>query len=248
MKTTLTLLLSACVALAANAQQDSTTQKWEISLSGGVSQPISSYSATSGNAAGFAKTGFASNLRVNYLFAKQWLVWANYNVSANKLNTDQNSTQSVNALQTQLSAYSATANVQYAHINASRWIVQNVTAGVGYTHEIKNKLSATYYLGTGIAIVRNPNVINTMYVNNLVFETRAKATNNAAWVMNGGAKVNYKVQERTSLFAGIEFFNVSGRGAFEYTTVGADQYRVETVSYKQAIQMVNFNLGIATHF
>ncbi|MBC7413026.1 MAG: hypothetical protein H7331_11315 [Bacteroidia bacterium] len=247
MKTILTLLLTACVSLVANAQQDS-TQHWEISLSAGVSQPISSYSATSGNAAGFAKTGFASNLRVNYLFTPQWSVWANYNVSTSKLNTNKLSAESVKTLDTQLSNYTKVGTIQNANTQASRWVLQNVTAGIGYTHQIKAKLSATYFLGSGVAIVSNPNVINTMYVNNLVFETRAKATNNAAWVMNGGVKIAYKVQERTSLFIGVEFFNISGRGAFEYTTVGADQYRVETVSYKQAIQIVNFNLGIITHF
>ncbi len=236
------------MSLMANAQQDTTYQKWEISLTAGISQPFGNYASTSGNGAGFAQLGFASNARVNYEFKPKWSAWVNYNVSTSAVNKTKVSNQSVAVMQAQIANYSQTATIQNATVVASRWVVQDVTAGVGYHHQIIDKLSATYYLGAGVAVVRNPSIINTMYINDLVFETRAKSTNNAALAVNGGVKLAYKVQERTSLFVGAEFYDVFARGVFEYTTVGAQKYITEQVSYKQAIQMLNINFGIATHF
>jgi hypothetical protein len=248
MKLISTTIIALCLALTASAQTDTTLQHWDISLSTGISQPFNNYASLKGNGAGFAKLGASNNLRVNYFATTNWSFWVNYDVSTSAVNTKKNSEESVKNMQKQISNFSSTSTIQNANIVASRWIIQNITAGVAYNSKLGKKLLATYYLGAGTAIVRNPRIINTMYVNDLVFETRSKAANNASFVINGGAKIAYKVQERTSLYIGAEFYNVFASGVFETTTLGNNRFMIENVKYQQTLQMLNVNFGISTHF
>jgi hypothetical protein len=243
-KTFYTSIIFIIITVAsAVAQSDSTNQSFSLTV--GASLPMSNYAATT-NDGGYAKLGLAIQSNYSYKFNQNIGAIASYNFFRNTINADALANNFKTKVESQIER-----SVDYSSSTAYNWNAHTVLIGVNYSKSLtsNNKLAYHAAVLAGSAFVYSPASETTVFVNNVFYRTTVKRSFNACLSYQIQAGLYYKTGPKTSLNFNANYLGMNLEGYnLEITDVGNNSYLNNKYQFKQSIAMLNFSIGIATHF
>lgn len=230
------------IAITSNAQD----KKWDLSISGGLSQPIGSYASTDikSNSSGFAKTGYNLGVDVSRLFTKNIGAFVHIGYARNGIDTGTYKNRSINGA-------SIGRSMKYA-----TWDLLNVGVGPVVNFNVSENFKIFVKPEIGLCTCFTPTITESSGGGTSGSVTEQNTTVNSLY-FSIAAGLKFSLSNRISLnIIGYYFvsecdFNTSGKYTYDGVIHGqsySTSYTYTPVHYTNQISTISLNAGLSFAF
>lgn len=242
MKKVLIILLLAGITTQLFAQE----KKWDLSVTGGLSQPIGMYASTDikSNSSGFAKTGYNFGLNVSRFFNKNIGVFLNFGYIKNPLDTFSYKERPI-----QVGNFGGS-------LKSTQWDVFNVGVGPVINLNVSEKFKIYVMPEIGFGTFYTPQITQSSGGGASGYVTEAGSiVNSFYYSINIGFK--YFLSSRISIIIIGGYyksecdFNTSAKYTYNGNVKGTsytNNYTGNPIRYTNPISTINLNAGLSFAF
>ncbi|MBC7864067.1 MAG: hypothetical protein IAF38_13910 [Bacteroidia bacterium] len=197
-------------------------------------------------ASGYSKTGFGLNAGYSYRIVKNLCIKADFSYVINSINHQKLASQIEKITEQQVGLSNITSGSREA-----KWKNCFLLGGISYQFWFgeSKKLGLEPELLAGADYCITPDVVYSVRIDNLTFQTRNVSKRNFAFAHREALKINYLLGNRTLLSFNLGYCSAAANATgMEQIVTGNNSYSRTVNDYKINVSFVQVGFGICTRF